>query len=177
MTQSTIHKILGGSDTAMARIVAGFDSPDEARFAKDAIDELLTGALIDVTTLVEHGGGQADSTDVARIFARQGLGENIDWGPQNSPIVSGDELAWDVPRSFELEDAYTLLSAVGAKQVAVQDQVIEPWRDAAYPLGMALVEEDNECDGCEQVEVFRADDSFDSFEPLYSAIIQKRTLH
>lgn len=177
MQRATIQQLLGGCDAEVARIAAEFESPDEAAVAKAMIDELLDGAMAEVDELLALGGGQADSADVARIFAKHGLGENIDWGPHNSPAVCGDQMAWDVPASFDLEEAYTLLSALGAKEVALCEQVTEPWRTATYPVGMAMVEEECNCDHCEHVEIFDMDESFDRFDPFYSAMLQKRTLH
>ncbi len=152
-------------DLVETRIIAEFENPDRAEHAKTTVDGLLDNARRDVEYAVQMGGGATESRCVAQIYERYGLGRSIDWEPGHMPTVSGREIIWDVPASYSVEEAYTLLSTLGAKDVAVQDLAGESWQDAPHPMDLAVFDDD--CEGADCTP----------FEPVYSSILHKKTLH
>ncbi len=118
-------------------VIARFSNADEAAGARDTLSELFNRLNLETSELFVKQGGCADASDIARIYERSGLQNEIGWEQLFPILVSGPDIAWALPIGARKEDAENLLWNLGAHDVAVHEQTPsnEDWRMAPNPMG------------------------------------------
>ena len=124
-------------------VVAQFSDISHAQSAAAAIEAMLRTAEEQVEDLFAAQGGVADMADLTAIYARQGFFNDNGWRHETPLVTDGDELIWELPEGFVIEEAEVLLLAFGAESIEVgPDGDDEPWRHSFPPVAMMPVEDE-----------------------------------
>lgn len=126
-------------------VVAHFGDVSSAQSAAAAIEAMLRTAEERVEELFLAQGGVADMADLTAIYARQGFFNDIGWRHETPIVTDGDELIWELPEGFVIEEAEVLLLAFGAESIEIgQTADEEPWRHSLPPAAMMPIEDEIE---------------------------------
>jgi hypothetical protein len=149
-------------------LVSTFAGPVEAVTARNTLRATLEDLDREVSELFHAQGGIVDCEQVAKIYARAGLHNDMGWHQERPLTVKGSELFWELPEGACVEDAENLLVSIGAIAVVVHvsDPVGDDWRSAPAPFPIP--------DGFLDDDVDPGDSDEDAFP---TQTIPKRTLH
>jgi len=149
-------------------LVCTFTGPVEAVTARDTLRATLADLAREVRDLFLEQDGVVDGEQVAKIYARAGLRNDMGWQQERPITVKGAELVWELPEGAHVDDAENLLVSLGAIAVVAHVTVpgSEDWRDAPapFPLPNGFLDEELDPDEAE-------DDAYPT------QTIPKRTLH
>jgi hypothetical protein len=150
-------------------LVSTFAGPVEAVTARNTLRATLDDLARDVEELFRAQGGVVDGEQVAKIYARVGLRNDMGWRQERPLTVKGAELVWELPEGVHVEDAENLLVSLGAIAVVAHVTVPgdEEWRAAPAPFPIQSEFFDEDFDPSESDE----DDAFPT------QTVPKRTLH
>jgi hypothetical protein len=150
-------------------LISTFSGPVEAVTARDTLRATLDDLAREVRELFRSQNGVVDGEQVARIYARAGLRNDMGWQQERPIRVKGAELVWELPDGAHVDDAENLLVSLGAIAVVAHVTVPggEEWRaaPAPFPIPGGLLDEGFDLDEAED------DDAFPT------QTIPKRTLH
>jgi hypothetical protein len=151
------------------KVVARFADARKARTARSTLNTTLDDLEREVSELFESLGGVVEGEQVARIYARAGLHNDVGWRQERPIIVRGEELQWELPEGAEIDDAENLLVSLGALSVVIHRPASfeEAWRVAPHPFPIELPFDEDSPD---------PHDSSDE-DGYPTAQIPKRTLH
>jgi len=151
-------------------LVCTFAGPVEAVTARNTLRATLDDLAREVKELFDEHNGVVEGEQVAKIYARAGLRNDMGWQQERPLAARGAELIWDLPEGVHVDDAENLVVSLGAIAVVAHVAVpgAEEWRAAPAPIPLpdGFLEEDFDSD--------EADDDDDSFP---TQTIPKRTLH
>ena len=149
-------------------LIARFKSSAEAEEGQASLEYIFDEVATKTSELFSEQNGVADISDVAKIYARHGLRNDVGW-EQDYPVLASDkDLAWALPAGAYIEDAQNLLLTLGATHVAVhhQNEDSEEWRFAPHPMMMSIIEEE-----------YNFESELEDEESFSVISLQKRTLH
>ena len=155
------------TESAQTVIIGRFGNREEAVQGKDALETLFDDLKREVDELFTAQGGEAQASDISRIYAKRGLRNEICWEQELPMLINGEDVAWALPAGVFLEDAENLFWNIGARDVAIHQQSTEAedWRAAPHPMFMSIPGEEDAL----------YEDEYEDQPTLVTA--RKRTIH
>jgi len=148
-------------------LVSTFNGPVEATTARKTLRATLDDLAGEVRELFSTQGGIVDCEQIAKIYARAGLHNDVGWQQDKPLTVKGAELIWELPEGAHAEDAENLLVSLGAISVVAHltSADDEDWRSAPAPFPIPDGFLEDEYEGAEPDEDYATQN------------VPKRTLH
>jgi len=129
-------------------VVARFNDSKGAHKGRKAIEKLFEELEEEIQELFATQDGEAHAFEIAPIYARRGLRNDIGWEQSYPMLTSGENIAWALPPGADPEDARSILMDLGAVDIAIHMQNEEPeeWQTMPHPAIATIPEEDDEDD-------------------------------
>lgn len=153
MRQFSNNGSMYGNVIAFAR----FNTSRQASSCQLTLSALFDTIKEKVDALYERGRGQADLSDLAKVYEQYGFRNENGWEQEHVILVSENEVAWPLSFGVRKSDVEDLLHAMEPQSIEFHDlhEPIEEWQ--LYPMPELAISFD-EADEVDMNEYFEDDE-------------------